>query len=326
MRRRKLIAVLGCAAFALPIPTRAKQKGTPVIGWLHSLSADRSAAVIAAFKDGLDEAGYIDGRNVAIEYLWAEGHYDRLPALAADLVGRRVDVIVTGGGTPSALAAKAATSTTPIVFTSGSDPVEIGLVASIPRPGGNVTGIDATTIELMAKRLELLSDLLPRVKTVGLLVNPRFTRSNIIISEVEKAVRLKALQLEIVTASSEEELDAAFSAARSRGGALVVGPDPFFFDQRPLLAALAARHGIPAIFELRQFADAGGLISYGTSLTGIYRQAAGYVARILKGAKPADLPVQQPTRFELVINLKTARALGLTVPQSLLARADEVIE
>ena len=282
---------------------------------------------MAAFRQGLSETGYVEGQNVAIEYRWAEGRYDRLPALAADLVGRKVDVIVTSGGDPAALAAKNATSTIPIVFTVGGDPVAAGLVASLARPGGNLTGVSILAVELMPKRLELLSELVPQARVIALLVNPNNPNAERIMRDVQEAARAKGVQLHILKAGTESEIDAAFaSLVQLQAGALVVGADPFFNSRREQLVALAARHAVPAIYEWREFAAAGGLISYGASLTAAYRQVGIYAGKILKGAKPADLPVQQPTTFELVVNLKTAKALGLTVPPSILARADEVIE
>ena len=298
----------------------------PVIGFLSSLSPGPSAPFTAAFLEGLSETGYVDGKNVAIEYRWAEENYDRLPALAADLVGHKVDVIVTVGGGVVALAAKNATSTIPIVF-SGGDPVALGLVASFARPGGNLTGFSILTGELSPKRLALLSELVPQAKVIALLVNPNSPIAKRIIGDVQEAARTKGVQLSVLNASTEGEIAAAFAAlVQLQAGALVVGNDPFFNNRREHLVALASRHAVPAIYEWREFAVAGGLISYGTSLTSVYRQHGGYTGKILKGAKPADLLVQQPTTFELVVNLKTAAALGLTVPQSLLARADEVIE
>jgi ABC-type uncharacterized transport system substrate-binding protein len=280
---------------------------------------------VAAFRQGLSEAGYVGGQNLAIEYRWAEGHYDRLPAMAADLVSQKVEVIATSGGPVPARAAKDATTTIPIVFVA-SDPVESGLVASLARPGGNLTGFAIMAIEVWPKRLEFLSELIPRTKAIGLLVNPR-TVSNRHIQEVQEAARAKRLQLHILNAGTDAELETAFaSLVQLQVGGLVVGTDPFFNSRREQLVALAARHAVPAIYEWREFAAAGGLISYGSSLSSSYRQAGAYVGRILAGAKPADLPVQQPTTFELVVNLKTAEALGLTVPPSILSRADEVIE
>jgi putative ABC transport system substrate-binding protein len=299
----------------------------PSIGFLGGRSAPGSSAlVMAAFREGLSETGYIEGQNVAIEYRWAEGRFDRLPALAADLVGRKIDVIIVGD-TPAAVAAKSATSTIPIVFLGIGDPVGAGLIASLARPGGNLTGFSIMAIELMPKRLELLSELVPQARVIALLVNPNSTYAERIIGDVQEAARAKRVQLPILKAGTESEIDAAFATlAELHAGALVVGADSFFDSRREQLVALAARYAIPAIYQLRFFAEAGGLISYGTTLTGMFRQAGIYTGKILKGAKPADLPVQQPTTFELVVNLKTAKALGLTVPPSILARTDEVIE
>jgi putative ABC transport system substrate-binding protein len=280
-----------------------------------------------AFHDGLGEAGYLVGQNVAIEYRWAEGHYDRLPALAADLVRRKVDVIVTNAGTPGALASKTATAKIPIVFTFVNDPVEVGLVASLARPGGNITGFSNIAAKLAPKRLELLAELVPRADVIALLVNPNNPVTETEITDAEEAARAKRVQLVMVKAGTEAEIDAAFAALVQRqAGALVVSADGLFGNRRDQVVALASRHSLPAIYAGRQFADSGGLISFGIDVPAVRRQAGIYAGRILKGAKPADLPVQQPTKFELVINLKTAKALGLTVPQSILARADEVIE
>jgi putative ABC transport system substrate-binding protein len=325
MRRRELILLLGGAMTAARA-LRAQQKAMPVIGFLSSGSPGPGAPNLPAFRQGLGEIGYVEGQNVAIEYRWAESRYDRLPALAADLVGRKVDVIATVG-MPSALAAKSATSTIPIVFNVGIDPVADGLVASLARPGGNLTGITIMSTELMPKRLELLSELVPQAGVIALLVNPNNASAEPQSRYVQEAARAKGLQLHILKAGTESEIDAAFaSLVQLRINALVVGTDVFFFSRHDQLAALAARHAIPAVYEGRQFAAAGGLISYGTSVTAVNRQVGIYVGKILKGAKPADLPVEQPTIFELVVNLKTAKALSLTVPQSILARADEVIE
>jgi putative ABC transport system substrate-binding protein len=325
MTRRELMLVLG-GAMTAPRPLRAQQKAMPVIGFLSIASSGPSAPLVTAFHRGLGETGYVEGQNVAIEYRWAEGRYDRLPALAADLVGRKVEVIAAPAGTPSALAAKTATSTIPIVFASG-DPVERGLVAGLARPGGNLTGVSILTVELMPKRLELLSELVPQAGVIALLVNPNSALAERIMRDVQEAARAKGVQLHILKAGSESEIDAAFATlVQLHAGALVVGADPFFLTRRDQLVALASRHAVPAIYEWREFAAAGGLISYGSSLTAVYLQVGIYAGKILKGAKPADLPVQQPTTFELVVNLKTAEALGLTVPPSILARADEVIE
>ena len=326
MSRRRFIVLLGGAALGWPLAGRAQQKAMPVIGYLSSTSPGANAPNVAAFHQGLSETGYVEGKNLAIEYRWAEGRYDRLPALAADLVGRRVDVMISTGGTPGALAAKSATSTIPIVFVAG-DPVGEGLVASLARPGGNLTGVSIMATELMAKRLELLSELVPQARVIALLVNPNNLQTERIIRDVQEAARAKGLQLPILKAATEGEIETAFaSLVQLQARALVVSIDAFFNSRREQLAALASRHAVPEIYAAREFAVAGGLLSYGLSLTAINRQVGVYAGKILKGAKPAELPVQQPTRFELVLNLKTAKALGLTVPQALLARADEVIE
>jgi putative ABC transport system substrate-binding protein len=324
MHRRRLIALLG-GAIALPCVAAEQQKAMPVIGFLGSDSPGPAASYLAAFHQGLSETGYVEGQNVAIEYRWAEGHYDRPPALAADLVGQRVDVIVTSG-TPPALAAKTATSTIPIVFNVG-DPVEIGLVASLARPDSNLTGVSLMSTELMPKRLELVSELVPQAAVIALLVNPDNPIAERIIRDVQEAARVKGVQLQVLKAGTEGEINATFpTLVELQAGALVISADPFFGTRREQLVALAAHHAVPTIYFRRQFAELGGLISYASSLTASFRLVGVYVGKILKGAKPADLPVQQPTTFELVVNLKTAKALGVTVPPSILARANEVIE
>jgi len=325
VKRRDFVQIAGIAAM-WPLAARAQQKRVPVIGFLGTTAPGPYAPFVDAFHHGLGEIGYVEGQNLAIEYRWAEGHYDRLPALVADLVDRRVDLIATSGGPPSARAAKSATSTIPIVFVT-SDPVESGLVASFARPGGNLTGVSTMLADLTAKRLELLSELVPKAKVIALLVNSSNPNAERITGAVRDAARAKGLQLHVLKASSESEIDIAFAAlAQLHAGALLVGNDGFFNSRRDQFVALASRHGVPTIYDTRGFVEAGGLITYGASLTATYRQLGTYAGKILKGAKPADLPVQQPTTFELVINLSTAKALGLTVPQSLLQRADEVIE
>jgi putative ABC transport system substrate-binding protein len=326
MRRRELMLFLGGAMTAAR-GLRAQQKATPVIGFLGGTSPGAFAPLAAAFRQGLGETGYVEGQNLTIEYRWAEGSYDRLPALAADLVARKVDVIVASGGLPPALAAKSATSTIPIVFSVGIDPVAGGLVASLARPGGNLTGFSVFVTELMPKRLELLSELVPQAKVIAFLVNPNNAGTEGDVRVLQEAARAKGVQLAIVKAGSESEIDTAFATlVQLQAGALVVEADPFLFSRREQLVALASRHIVPAIYAWREYPWAGGLISYGVNLTAGYRQVGIYAGKILKGAKPADLPVQQPTTFELVINLKTAKALGLTIPHSMLMLADEVIE
>jgi putative ABC transport system substrate-binding protein len=331
VKRRGFMATLGAAAIASPWPPIARaqqqQKAMPVIGFLSARSLAESIPLVAAFRQGLSKTGYIEGQSVAIEYRWAEGHYDRLPAMAADLVGRKVDLIATSGGPPSAQAAKIATATIPITFALGTDPVELGLVASLARPGGNLTGVSMLMTELNAKRLELLSELVPQARVIALLVNPNYPGAERIMREVQEAAGATGVQIANLKARTEDEIDAAFTTLVQRHvDALVVGNDSFFDSRKEQIVALARRHAVAAIYDWREFPDSGGLMSYGTSLTTVYRQLGISAGKILKGAKPADLPVQQPTKFELVINLKTAKALGLTVPQSLLAQADEVIE
>jgi ABC-type uncharacterized transport system substrate-binding protein len=326
MRRREFSTLLGGAATAStvwPFAADAQQKPTPMIGYLGSATPGRGAPYVAALRQGLSETGYVQGQNLEIEARWAEGRLDRLPALAADLVGRKVDVIIAVGD-PPAHAAKNATSSIPIVFIAGDDPVRQGLVASLARPGGNLTGVSLLTLELHAKRLELLSELVPQAKVIALLVNPNIAPTERVMPE---AARAKGVQLHILKASTESEIDAAFaSLVQRQAGALVVNPDSFFFIRREQIVALASYLSVPAIYDLREFVTTGGLISYGPSLMAVFRQIGIYAGTILKGAKPADLPVLQPTTFELVINLKTAKALGLTIPPSILSRADEVIE
>jgi len=325
VNRRKLMLLLA-GALTTARALRAQQKAMPVIGVLGSPSPGPVAADIAAFHEGLSEAGYVEGQNVAIEYRWAEGRLDQLPALAADLVARKVEVIAALAGTPPAVAAKGATSTIPIVFSSG-DPVGLGLVASLAQPGSNLTGFSNMSSELTPKRLELLSELVPQAKVIALLVNPNNPGTNPLIPDLQEAAGAKGVELPILKASTDGEIDAAFaSLVQLHASALVVVGDPFITTRRDQLVALASRHAVPAIYHLRSFAEAGGLISYGMSGIAVWRQGGSYAGRVLKGAKPADLPVQQPTTFELVVNLKTAKALGLTVPPSILARATEVIE
>ena len=324
MRRRELLLLLG-GAMAASRALRAQPKAMPVIGFLSSRSSGTLAASLAAFRQGLGETGYVEGQNLAIEYRGAEGRYDRLPALAADLVGRKVDVILAQADV-SALAAKSATSTIPIVFVAG-DPVAVGLVASLARPGGNLTGVSILTIELIPKRFELLSELVPQAKSIALLVNSNNAYAERVVRDVQETARAKGLQLHILKAGTESEIETAFaSLVQRQAGALLLTPNPFFRSRREQIVALASYLSVPAIYGNRDFAKTGGLISYGPSLTAIFRQVGIYTGKVLKGAKPADLPVVQPTTFELVVNLKTAKALGLTIPQSILARADEVIE
>jgi putative ABC transport system substrate-binding protein len=318
-----MTVLAGAAAY--PLLAGAQQKAMPVIGYLNFASPGPRAAVTAAFLQGLGETGYVEGQNLAIEYRWAEGRYDRLPALAANLVSRKVDVIVAAGPFP-AIAAKSATSTIPIVFGAG-DPVGLGLVASLARPGGNLTDVSMMGEELQPKRLELLSELVPDAKVIALLVNPNSPSAERLIGDMQEAARAKGVRLRILKAGIESEIDAAFiSVAQLHAGGLVASADPFYSSRRDQLVALASRHTVPAIYESREYTASGGLISYGPSLTAAYRLVGTYTGKILKGAKPADLPVQQPTTFELVVNLKTAQELGLTIPPSILARATEVIE
>ena len=327
MDRRTFIGRAAGGLLAVSLVARAQKSAIPMIGFLGSASPAQSAPFVAAFRKGLNETGYVDGTNVAIEFRWAEGRYDRLSALAAELVRRQVVVLVATGGPGAALAAKAATSTIPIVFTTGSDPVQFGLVASLGHPGGNATGVTIFTVDLVAKRMELLRELVPNATVIAFVSNPNTPYAESEVGKAQEAARSFGQQLYVVRAGTEREIDAAFATlAQVRAGALLIGTDPFFSSRREQFVALAARHAMPAIFDLREFATAGGLLSYGASIAEAYRQAGIYTGKILSGAKPADLPVLQPTKFELVINLKTAKALGITIPQSVMLRADEVIQ
>jgi putative ABC transport system substrate-binding protein len=327
VRRREFITLLGGAA-AWPSVAAAQRAAIPVVGVLDGGSADKNEEYLAPFRQGLSESGYVEGQNVAVEYSWADGRYDRLPGLAADLVRRQVNVIAVPNGTPATLAAKAATSAIPIVFGVGDDPVRLGLVASLARPGGNATGINFFIGELVAKRLGLLRELVPGATRVAVLVNPAdATRTETVVRDAQAAARDIGLQVLVFNASTIQEIDTAFATlVRERVDALFVGPDAFFNRRRVQLAIMPARHAVPAAYGVRDYTEAGGLISYGISLGDSRRQVGVYIGRILSGAKPADLPVLQPTKFELVINLSPAKALGLEIPPTLLARADEVIE
>jgi putative ABC transport system substrate-binding protein len=326
MRRREFIRLLGGATAGWPFSVRAQQAVRPVIGFLSARSPDDTGPVLQAFLKGLGEAGFFDGQNVTIEYRWARGDYSRLPAFAAEFVQRRVNVLATTGGEPSALAAKQATSTIPIVFVAG-DPVKAGLVESLNRPGGNATGSYIATSEMEQKRLSLLHELTPGVSLIGVLLNPNFADAARQLRELEEAARIIGRRLVVAKASNDEELNVAFALLLQQGiGALLVATDPYFDTRRDRIIAFAAQNRLPAVYQFREYAFAGGLVSYAPSITDAYRQAGNYTGRVLKGEKPADLPVLQPTKFDFVINLKTAKALGLTVPFGLLNAADEVID
>jgi ABC-type uncharacterized transport system substrate-binding protein len=327
MRRREFITLLGSAAAAWPLAAQAQQAAMPVVGWLSARSPREATSVLQAFLQGLGEAGYFDGKNVKIEYRWADGHYDRLPALAAELVHDQVAVIAATGGEPSPLAAKAATTSIPIVFTAGGDPVEAGLVASLNQPGSNVTGTTIMGIEMGPKRLDLVRQLVPNATSVAMLVNPKFPLGSAEARDVQGATRSLGMRFDVLFASTEGEIDAAFTdIVRQKTDLLIIATDPFLLGQRDQVVGLAVRYAVPTMYFLREFAEAGGLMSYGPDIANGYRQAGVYTGRILSGAKPATLPVWRPTRFLLILNLKTAKALGLDVPPTLLAIADEVIE
>jgi len=326
LNRREFITLLG-GATTCPFVARAQQAAIPVVGFLHAGSPEPNVNFVVAFRTGLGKTGYVEGQNLAIEFRWAAGQDARLPEMAADLVRRQVAAIVTPASTPAALAAKAATTTIPIVFTTGGDPISLGLVASLNRPGGNATGVAFMTVELTAKRLSLLHELVPGAARVIALVDPNYALAEAIIKDLQEARATLGLQVEILYAGTAREIDAAFATmVQKRADALLMTASPFFTNRRVQIVTLATRHALPVLYDIREFAEAGGLMSYGPSFRDIYQQAGIYTGRILKGERPADLPVMQPTKFELVINLTTARALGITVPNMLLARADEVIE
>ena len=327
MRRREFITLIGGAAAAWPLAARAQQQAAPVIGFLSSASSATWATFVDGFHRGLGETGFIDGQNVTIDYRWAEGHYDRLPALAADLVDRQVALIFAGGGPDPGLAAKAATGSIPIVFLSATDPVKVGLVPSLNRPGGNITGVSIMGSVLEGKRLELLHELVPKASTIAILVDPNYPAAQLESQDAQQAAARLGVTAVTLTSGTEQDIDTAFATLMQRGaGAILLTQNPFFITRQQQIFALAARHALPAIYPLREYAVNGGFASYGPDFKEGFRQAGIYVGRILKGTKPAELPVLQPTKFELVINLKTARTLGLDVPDKLLALADEVIE
>jgi ABC-type uncharacterized transport system substrate-binding protein len=327
LKRREFITLLGGAAFPWALAARAQQAAMPMVGFLSSRSPGESAGLVVAFRQGLREAGFVEGQNATIAFRWAEGHYDRLPGLAAELVDLKVAVLFTAGGPPSAFAAKAATQTIPVVFSAAIDPERIGLVASLSQPGGNVTGMSIFPSEIAAKSVQLLKELLPAASLIGYLVNPSNPSAPVYAEEASNAARALGIAVRVLNASTEDDLDEAFASMAKAGvGGLVVPAEPFFDSQRDRIVTLAGRHAIPAIYGLREYAAAGGLMSYGASLPDSYRRAGIYVGRILKGDKPADLPVMQPTKFDLVLNLKTAKALRLIFPDRLIALADEVIE
>jgi putative tryptophan/tyrosine transport system substrate-binding protein len=326
VKRRDFIRIFGSAAAAWPLAARAQQTAMPVIGLLHSGAPEQNGKRLAAYHKGLREAGFVEGKNVAIAYRWAAGHNDKLPALAADLIGRRVAAIATPGSTPAALAAKAATTTIPIIFGVGADPIELGLVDSLNRPGGNVTGATSLNSEVAAKRLGVLRELVPQAARYFTIVNPTSPLAQPFSKDLEAGAASLGIRLDILRASTDGELEAAFASLPQPGSVLLFGPDAFFYIRRGEIAALAARYALPAIFDGRDYVEAGGLICYGADFLDVMQFAGGYTGRILKGEKPADLPVVQSAKFELVINLKTAKTLGLAIPDRLLALADEVIE
>jgi putative ABC transport system substrate-binding protein len=327
MRRRDFITLVGGGVAAWPLGARAQQPAMPVIGYLNTRSLDDAVYLMEAFRRGLGEGGFVEGRNVTIEYRWALGQYDRLPAMAAELVSRPVTVLVATGGEPAALAAKSATSIVPIVFTVGGDPVKEGLAASFNHPGGNATGISLLTATLEAKRLGLLRELVPRASTIGVILNPNYPPAESQLNDVQEAARAINLKIQVLRSSTDREIDVAYeTVAQQHIDALLVTADPFFDTRRAKLVALAARHKMPTMYHLREFPAAGGLVSYGVDFADVYRQVGIYTGRVLKGEKPADLPVMQASKFEFVINMKTAKALGLEVPLGLSAGADEVIE